>query len=259
MKRAMVVVCVAATVSIGCATRGSVRRVADDVQTLRAEVGGLRRSQDDLSGRVIELATAVQSARDDTEQVRAKLGGIGAELERLSATIHGAEESLKEVKGALAARVEAPSPPSAPPAPAPAPEPPKAAGRSPESLFAAGLANFRTGEYGQAVIDFLDVVTKYPSQELAATAQFWIGEAYYRQHDYRQALIEFQRAVDWPPPNPKAADALLKTGLCYGQLREAARAQQAWRRVLREFPASPAADAARGLLAGKGGASRPER
>jgi tol-pal system protein YbgF len=96
------------------------------------------------------------------------------------------------------------------------------------------------------------VVTKHPSHALAPSAQYWIGEAYYLQHDYRQALTEFQTVLDWGPTSPKAAEALLKVGLCYSHLREGTRAQEVWRRVLREFPDSPSADQARTLLARRG-------
>jgi len=131
-------------------------------------------------------------------------------------------------------------------------ERPRAAPPQPaEASFAAGVTNFRNREYGQAVLDFLDVVAKHPSHELASAAQYWIGEAYYQQRDYRQALVEFRRSADWPAPNGKAADALVRTGLCYQNLRESAQAQTAWRRVVREFPGSPAAEEARLLLAGK--------
>jgi tol-pal system protein YbgF len=119
---------------------------------------------------------------------------------------------------------------------------------SAENTYAAALANFRAREYGQAILDFVDVITKHPKHPLAPSAQFWIGEAYYRQHDYRQALSEFQKVIDWESPNPKLPDALVQAGLCYGNLREESRAQDAWQRVVREFPGSPAATEARRLL-----------
>ena len=117
-----------------------------------------------------------------------------------------------------------------------------------ENAYAAGLANFRAREYGQAILDFLDLVAKHPEHPLVPSAQYWIGEAYYVQHDYRQALVEFQKVIDWGLANPKMADALLKTGLCYHNLRETSRAREAWQRVLREFPGTPAAVQARTLL-----------
>lgn len=46
------------------------------------------------------------------------------------------------------------------------------------------MANSRAREHGQAVLDFLDFIARYPSHPLASSAQYWIGEAYYVQRDY---------------------------------------------------------------------------
>lgn len=258
MNRATVVACVIAAISTGCATRGAVRQVAEDLKAVQAEVAALRQAQDDLVRRINDAAAMARATQAKTDPLQAAVTASTAGVERLDAKVQATDEAVKEVKETLAARAAAPPPP--PPAPQPAPEPAKPrAVSSAEASFAAGLTNFRNKEYGQAVLDFLDIVTKHPRHELAVTAQFWIGEAYYLQHDYRQALVEFQRAADWAPPNPKVADALLKTGLCYSQLREASRAQGAWRRVVREFPDSPAAEEARTLLGGRGSASPPSR
>jgi tol-pal system protein YbgF len=249
MTRATLVGCVVAVLAAGCATRGSVRQVAEDLQGLQAEVGALRRSQDDLSRRIAEVAAAGRNAQAGTAELGSRVAVTTGEVERLAARAQAAEDAIKDVKETLAAQAAAPPPASPPPAPA---EPPRTSpASSAETTFAAGVANFRNREYGQAVLDFLEVVSKHPSHELAPAAQYWIGEAYYLQRDYRQALVEFQRSVEWPSPNAKAADALLKSGLCLSHLREATRAQGAWRRVVREFPGSPAAEEARLLLAGK--------
>jgi tol-pal system protein YbgF len=248
--------CVLALLVAGCAGRGTVRQLADDVHAVQSEVGALRQSQEDMSRRLTEMASANRTASARTAELQSSVTGLKADVERLTAKVQATDAALKTVNEALAratATTAAPvaSPPP-PPAPPPAPDPPRARRvGSAESAFAAGLSNFRKREYGQAVLDFLDVVTKHPKHELASTSQYWIGEAYYLQRDYRQALIEFERAAEWAAPHPKAPDALLKAGLCHSQLRESTQAQQAWRRVVREFPESPAADEARRLLEGK--------
>jgi tol-pal system protein YbgF len=145
--------------------------------------------------------------------------------------------------------------PSAPgPLPAPAPLPPQVAPPAPaaprtgnpEEEYNAALATFRSREHGQAVLDFIDFIAKYPKHTLAGNAQYWIGEAYWAQRDYRQALVEFDKVSEYGPA--KAPDALVKIGLCHVRLRDVPRAQQAWQRVLREYPKSEAAILAQSLL-----------
>jgi tol-pal system protein YbgF len=129
----------------------------------------------------------------------------------------------------------------------PAPPAPAASrAGNPEQEYNAALATYRSREHGQAVLDFLDFIAKHPKHPLAGNAQYWIGEAYWAQRDYRQALVEFEKVSEYGPG--KAPDALVKIGLCHARLRDAARAEQAWQRVIREYPKSEAAGLARSLL-----------
>ena len=260
MNRAAIVGCVLISLAAGCATRGSVHQVGEDVRAVQSEVAALRQSQEDLARRLTEMTSANRAALAKADQLQLSITALRADVDRLNARAQATDAAIKDVQAALAVRDSAPPPP-APAAPRPAGPPPVALEptrqtkptrtTSAEASFTAGLKNFREHEYGQAVLDFLDVVTKHPGHELASTAQYLIGEAYFLQHDYRQAIAEFQRAVDWKPPHPKVPDALLKVGLSYSRLREAKQAQVVWRRIVREYPESPAADEARTLLAGK--------
>jgi tol-pal system protein YbgF len=150
-----------------------------------------------------------------------------------------------------------PTPPSMPtrpttPAPSVTPTPPGAPARpapragNPEQEYANALATFRAREHGQAVLDLLDFIAKYPQHSLAGNAQYWIGEAYWAQRDYRQALVEFEKVFEHGPG--KAPDALVKIGLCHVRLHNLPRAQQAWQRAVREYPRSEAATTAQSLL-----------
>jgi tol-pal system protein YbgF len=117
---------------------------------------------------------------------------------------------------------------------------------NPEQEYANALATFRAREHGQAVLDLLDFIAKYPQHSLAGNAQYWIGEAYWAQRDYRQALVEFEKVFEHGPA--KAPDALVKIGLCHVRLHNLPRAQQAWQRAVREYPRSEAATTAQSLL-----------
>jgi len=234
--------------SSGCATRGSVRQVAADVKAVRAELALLRQTQEALSAQLGDLSAAAKTARATADGLQRALTTTAADVARVSARMDAAEEAIKQVRESLVSYAAAAAPPPAPPTPSPPQSSSENRVDSAENTYATALANFRAQEYGQAILDFLDVITRHPRHPLAPSAQFWIGEAYYRQHDYRQALSEFQKVIDWESPNPKLPDALVKAGLCYGSLREESRAQDTWRRVLREFPGSPAATEARRLL-----------
>ena len=248
MHRALPALAAVALLAIGCASRGSVREMQDDLAGLHADVSELRHSYE-LSAR--ELARMMEELRAldaRTAELQATIREHGAEAARLRARQDAAEQELRETRTLIASPppVGAPAPPAAAPAPAPRPDTLHPDGAEP--AYNAPLVLFRAREHGQAVLDLLDFIAKYPEHLLAPNAQYWIGEAYYLQRDYRQALVEFERVVDMAPVSPKAADALLKMGLSYTNLRENSRAQQAWQRVVRDYPTTESAGKARALL-----------
>jgi tol-pal system protein YbgF len=300
----------------GCASRGSVSKVRDDLGSLRAEVTELRTSHEAAVRDLARLGSQSRALEARLAEVFAAQKTTAAAVARLEQRVDAAEAAAREAKTLVSvppvsAPPRAPSvappvspappvssgpppaplaPPRAPLAPPPAPlapprapsplvtppapsappaatappvtpsvlVPPKESQRrvaTPERVYSAALATFRAREHGQAVLDFLDFIAKYPRHPLVANAQYWIGEAYYVQHDYRQAQTEFQKVLDIAPGSPKAADALLKIGYCQLNLRDTTRARAAWQRVVQEFPKSEAAAKARALLTGPGSAS----
>jgi tol-pal system protein YbgF len=247
-----------ALLATGCATRASYHRLTADVAALRSEVTDLRQAQEG-SGRELARAVAEGRALDArlTELNSAHKDAV-AEVAALRARLDSAEAVLRETQ-ARAAAVAPPRP--APPAPSalvPAPEhpAPPAPDSAAEQAYQAALATFRSREYGQAILDFVDFMATHPKHPLVANAQYWIGEAYYVQRDYRQAMAEFQKVLEVAPSAPKSADALLKIGLCHLNLRDPARARQTWQRVIQEFPKSEAAGKARALLRAKTGTAK---
>jgi tol-pal system protein YbgF len=276
-RRDLLVAAVLVLLATGCATRSSVNRLRADVAVMRAELTDLRQAQEAtalglarttaegqaLAPRIAEVAAALKDRSDEIARLRARVEAIEAEARAAKAPPPApvapapvAPPPPPVAKPPAVARVV---PPPVQPPPAPRGQRPREAPartESPEQAYAAALATFRAREHGQAVLDFLDFIAKYPRHSLVANAQYWIGEAYYVQRDYRQALAEFQKVPEVAPGSAKAADALLKIGLCQRNLRDEARARQTWQRVMRDFPQSEAALKARGFLKPEAGAAR---
>lgn len=258
-----------------------------DVRTLGDEVARLSRRADAADSALAATQTkvdalapqpggATSSGRPATSSVPAPLPPNPAVLSPVPAPTPPAPAVMSPVPAPLPPASVSPPPAPAPPptappapnvarapAPAPAPAPPSSAtpsklapkaGGNPEQEYAAALATFRAREHGQAVLDFIDFMAKYPKHPLAGNAQYWIGEAYWAQRDYRQALVEFEKVFERGPG--KAPDALLKIGLCYLRLSDVPRAQQAWQRVVNEYPKSESAVMARSLISTHSSARR---
>ena len=178
MTRALPALAFAAFVATGCASRGDVRRMQDDVAALRANVTELHHFQDLSSRELARLVAEMRALESRNAELQAALSEHGAETARLRARLDTAEQDLREAKAPTASQppVTAPAPSAA--APAPAAPPPRPDTRRPdeaEQAYNAALALFRAREHGQAVLDLLDFIAKHPTHRLAPSAQYWIG------------------------------------------------------------------------------------
>ena len=245
------------------------REVQTDVSKVRADLTEVRVAQDLVSADLARVLAELRSMDVRAAETQQTLRDAASEVVRLRTRLQATEDELRQgrltqgprpstpttppaaVTPAPAAVVRAPAvstPPATLPAPADAEAAREARDEPAEQAFTAARNTFRAREHGQAVLDFLDFIARYPKHALAPSAQYWIGEAYYVQRDYPQALIEFNRVVQMAPTAPAAADALLRIGLCHANLREPAPAAAAWQRIVREYPRSEAAGKARSFL-----------
>ncbi len=247
MSRALGVVAVMAVLATGCVGRGTANRLESDVARLRSELSETRAAQESAGREIARARSELQALDGRTRDIGASVRATAAEVSRLAGRIDAADEAISRTRAALET-LPRPAPPAAPATPAEQPvrEPREPRAGTQEQAYTAALATFRAREHGQAVLDFLDFIAKYPKHPLAANAQYWIGEAYYVQRDYRQALLEFQKGIEMG--GAKAPDALVKVGLCYWSLRDPSRARQTWQRVVREYPGAAAAEIARAQL-----------
>ncbi len=250
MNRVLGVLAAMVVLTTGCASRGAVSRVASDVAKLRSELADTRAAQDSVSRDLARAQSEFQALDARTRELGAGIRAASEEAARLAGRMDAADEAIRKTRELVGARPTR-GEPSVPAARRAEPraesrEARASRGGTPEAGYAAALATFRAREYGQAVLDFIDFIAKYPRHALAANAQYWIGEAYYVQHDFRQALLEFQKVVEMG--SGKVPDALVKVGLSYWGLRDPGRARAAWQRVAREHSGTESATLARSLL-----------
>jgi tol-pal system protein YbgF len=88
----------------------------------------------------------------------------------------------------------------------------------------------------------------YPKHELTVNAVYWIGEAYYGEKQYEKAILQFLDVIQKYPKHAKASAALLKQGLAFGVLGEKATETALLQQVISDYPKSPAAKKAKSLL-----------
>ena len=254
----LVPVLLAATTA-GCGTGEKNRRQAE-MDALTSQIQELRKGQEQTAKEVGRLAGEVKALDAQAAFLVGEAKVSATEREQVKGAIQQHEAALRELRSTLdetSQKVGSLSVP--PPAPPVAKPPATPAGRDvpADKLYATAMASFRADEHGQAVLEFTELIDKFPKHPLAASAQYWIGEAYYRQRDFNQAVTEFQKVPELYPQSQPVPEALLKLGMCYRALHDLPRARESWELVVKAHPKTDAATQARALLASLGGGRAP--
>ena len=114
--------------------------------------------------------------------------------------------------------------------------------------FEAALAIFRKGEFPQAQAAFADFLKRYPQSGFRPTALFWLGNAQYANRDYRGAIANFRALLAQAPDHPRAPEAVLSIANCQIELKDAPGARRTMDELVKAYPQSEAAVAARERL-----------
>jgi len=250
-----------AMTAAGCGTGEQARQA--EMAALRSQIDELKKSQVQVSNDLGRVSGELKALDAQAAFLVGETKASAQEREQLKAAIQQQDGTLRSLRSAVDETNQKVAALSVPP-PAPAAKPAASTTKeiAAEKMYQTAMTSFRAEEHGQAVLEFTELIEKFPKHALAASAQYWIGEAYYRQRDYNQALAEFQKVTELYPQSPPMAEALLKIGMCYRALHDVPRAKETWEQVVKSYPKSEAATQARTLLsslASPGSSSRPVR
>lgn len=201
--------------------RGENRELRGQIENLGYEIEQLKRKQRDLYLDIDQRLSAGQSA------------GAGAAV---------AVQSPGTANGGAAVET---------PAPVGNRQPASTADRAQietEYQSAYALLNPRNKQYAEAAKAFTVFLRKYPNDELAPNAQYWLGEAYYVTQKNADALKAFEAVVNNFPRSTKVPDALFKIGKLQEARGKRTAARASYEKVVAEFPNSAAAGLARDRL-----------
>ena len=111
----------------------------------------------------------------------------------------------------------------------------------PQSDYDTAYSLAVNGDYSGAERGFRTFLETYPDDQLAANAQYWLGESLLAQQNYREAADAFLKTYTDHPGNSKSPDSLLKLGVSLRGLGEADAACATFSELLSKFPnAAPA-------------------
>jgi tol-pal system protein YbgF len=111
------------------------------------------------------------------------------------------------------------------------------------------VAPLRDGDFAAAAAGLAAFMKHYPSSGYIDSARFWLGNADYGKRDYRDAIANFRSFLGGAPNHPRAPEALLAIANCQIEMRDNKAAKRTLGDLLKQYPKSEAAEAARDRIA----------
>jgi tol-pal system protein YbgF len=257
---------VAVVVLGGCASKGDVRRVEDQVLLARQDArqaDSLRATQlrqvITLQQRIMDSLAAVErnvNAATARQLVALKgdlasdLYNIQQQLVQVQALTGQSQQRLTELQTQLEARSEqlAAATSQAPgDTGAAAPAPPAASQPSADQIYEASLQQLRRGSPGTARLGFRELLRLYPQHPRVADATYFVGETFAAEAP-DSAMVYYSRTVQSFPQSPRAASSLYKLGLLAERRKDVEGAKAYYQRVVRDYASSDEAALARDRL-----------
>jgi tol-pal system protein YbgF len=208
--------------------------LADEVrranEELRQENATLRRGVLDLQGQIEALRSELARLRGADEQLARDLSDVQRRQKDVAASV---EERLRKFEPAQVS-VDGKDITVEP---------------SEQRDFESALAGFRKGDFVASQVAFGEFLKRYPNSGYRPTALFWIGNAQYANRDYRGAIANFRLLLQQAPDHPRAPEAVLSIANCQIELKDNASAKRTLDDLVKAYPQSEAASAARERLA----------
>jgi tol-pal system protein YbgF len=197
------------------AMQNDTRRTADQVATLQDSVtNNVAKSLTPVNG----LNTRVESMSDDVRALKDSIADLSSRLERMDAKITDLKNQMQIMQNPPAAPTGngpgGPVTPGGPGTPSGQPGPSGAGqsvtpppGMSADRSYTEALRDLQTGKSDLAYSEFQQFLTYFPNTELAANAQYYLGEIDYNRQNYTGAIQSFDAVLERYPDNPKTPDA----------------------------------------------------
>lgn len=188
-----------------------------DLQSIQGQAGDQERVNENLRQDLALLRDELSLQLVDHEQRLALLEQGGAGLQRSSATV-SVEAPVQAVT-----RPKAATP----------------SGESAPELYERALQTIREQRDFAAGREMMETFLKrYPKDDLAVNAAYWVGETYYAEKAYEQSILKFEEVIETYGEHPKVASAMLKQALAFKASGDKATAELLLQKLINRFPLS---------------------
>jgi len=223
--------------------RAHVETLARNQADFQAELDGVRVDLQSMQGRTGDQERINDDLRQDLVLMRDELSLQVADHEKRLAQLEPVATGLNP---ALSAPAVVPSA-SAAPVVSTTPR-----GESAPELYERALKTIREEQDLAAGRELMETFLKrYPGDDLAVNAAYWVGETYYAEKAYEKAILQFEEIIQKYGEQPKVASAMLKQAMAFESTGDKATGRLLLQRVVERFPLSDEAKKAKGMLRGQ--------
>ena len=230
--------------------RAHVETLARNQADFQAELDGVRVDLQSIQGRTGDQERTIDNLRQDQAMLRDEFSLQISDHEQRLAKL---ESGVKMETSTTAASSPVPfSPASNVSSPAGTAVASTPAGQSALALYEQALKKIREEQDFTAGRELMETFLKrYPGDELAVNAAYWVGETYYAQKAYEKAILRFEDVIQKYGEHPKVASAMLKQALAFEASGDKATGRLLLQSVIERFPLSDEANKAKQILQGK--------
>lgn len=214
--------------------RRIIQSLSNIADSLRVAQTTLQRFQGDVSLSMRAVQEQLLTVQELTGQSRKQVESLRAQLEAR------AQEQAQAAVPAVPPTGEVPT--GAPGAAPTAPQP------GPYQLMDLGRQQLAKGANSAARAAFSDLLTQYPTSDLAPEAQYWIAEAFASAGSAVEADSVFALVAEKYPTSERAPVAIYKRAVALKVAGQARQARTLLQQVIDKYPKSEAATLAAALL-----------
>jgi tol-pal system protein YbgF len=226
-------------------------------QTVNAMQQKINAQGDATSGKLDTTSGQIQSLNDSVDELKSRIAKLDkaitdmqAQLQNVQNPQPGAVPGQPGVAPGGGQYTVSPPPGSAQFG---APQQPAANQAPPlKETFQAGVRDYNAAKYDVAAGEFQDVIHYYPDDDMAGSAQFYLGEIAYHQGNFNDAVKDYTAVLEQFSGNSKAPAAQLRKGLALLQLGRRDAGIHELRSLIQRYPQKPESAQARSKLNGMG-------
>src|ERR1035437_6547604 len=223
-------------------------QTADNANQMSAAVTTLQQkiaAQSDATISKLDTASGqVQTLNDSVDELKSRIAKLDKTIQDMQAQLQNTQNPSAPQAAASPGGPGAPSAPQTPPL---------------KETLQAGVRDYNAAKYDVASGEFQDVIHYYPMDDMAGTAQFYLGEIAYRQKNYADAIKAYNAVLEGFPGNTKAPAAQLRKGLSLLQMNKKDAGITELKLLIKRHPQTPEAAQAKSKLSALGAARSTAR